>query len=59
MAKLRYTVTIRCSIAWWFKPYVELLVFVKWLTGWTPSEAHLNRIVDRAVTTSVAAKTEV
>lgn len=48
------TVTVRCRLAWWFKPYVALLLIGSRITGFLPSDAHLKRVADRALTTSVS-----
>lgn len=54
----RDTITVRCKLACWFKPYVALLFVGFHLTGRAPSDAHLKRVIDRALTTSVVTDPE-
>ncbi len=49
-----HTITVSCRLAWWFKPYVALMLVGFHLTGRAPSDAHIKRVIDRALTTSVS-----
>lgn len=47
------TFTFRCTIAWWFKPYVALLKAFVIITRRVPSRAHIERMARRAVRTKM------
>ncbi|WP_158664378.1 hypothetical protein [Cupriavidus metallidurans] len=48
-----YRISIRCSLAWWVRPYVAVLKALVFVTGRMPSDAHLEKVVHRAVRTKV------
>ncbi|VWB88591.1 hypothetical protein BLA13014_04101 [Burkholderia aenigmatica] len=47
------TITIRCRVAWWFRPALAALKAWAWLTGRVPSDAAIERIARRVVRTSI------
>jgi hypothetical protein len=49
----QYTITIRCTVAWWFLPYAALLKAFVIVTRRMPSDAHIERIARRAVRTEL------
>jgi hypothetical protein len=49
----QYTITVRCTVAWWFRPYAVLLMAFATITRRMPSDAHIERVVQRAVRTEL------
>ncbi|WKZ84184.1 hypothetical protein N5B55_10340 [Ralstonia pickettii] len=47
------TITVQCSFAWWWRPYVLLLMAFAMLTQRLPSDAHVQRMVQRAMRTKI------
>lgn len=47
----RQTITVRCSIVWWLRPYIALLKVWVIVTRRSPSEAHIERVARLAVRT--------
>lgn len=43
------TITVRCSIAWWLRPYLAMLKVFVFVTRRMPSDAHIAAIARRAV----------
>ncbi|HIE4429996.1 TPA: hypothetical protein ACXM9H_000967 [Burkholderia multivorans] len=56
---MQTTLTVRCSIAWWLRPYIALLKAWVIVTGRVPTEAHIERVVRRAVRTQLIDREEV
>lgn len=56
---MQSTLTVRCSIAWWLRPYIALLKAWVIITGRVPTEAHIERVVRRAVRTRLIDREEV
>ncbi|WP_156789009.1 hypothetical protein [Burkholderia latens] len=43
------TITVRCSIAWWLRPYIALLKVWVIVARRLPSDAHIERVARCAV----------
>ncbi|MBB0026809.1 hypothetical protein [Ralstonia pickettii] len=50
------TITVQCSFAWWWKPYVLLLMVFAMVMQRLPSDAHVQRMVHRALRTKIIKK---
>ncbi len=51
-----YDITLRCSFAWWWSPYVLLLKAFVMATGRPVSTAHIEKVVHRAMRTEIVTK---
>jgi hypothetical protein len=47
MAECR--LTVRGRLAGWLRCYIVVLIVLRHVTGWTPSQQHIDRVMARGV----------